>query len=90
MTFTKFTDPAHGWLHVTLADIARVGLRPDDFSEYSYRLSDDFYLEEDDDAPKFITAWRAKEGKEPIIQIEHSNSTSFVQSLLPIRRRIDQ
>jgi hypothetical protein len=80
-TFTMFADPAHGWLQVTLVDLAHIGLKPTDFSEYSYRDDDKLYLEEDEDAPKFIAAWTEMEGK-PDIQVSNTNSWSFVQKLL--------
>jgi len=57
--FTFYTDPGHGWLCVTLQDLANVGLNPWDFTKYSYRSRDGklFYLEEDCDASKFVDAY---------------------------------
>ena len=51
------TDPGHGWLEVTYRDLADVGAAVDDFSDYSSiaRTRETLYLEEDCDAPKFIS-----------------------------------
>jgi hypothetical protein len=61
-TFTLIADPGHGWLKVTVNDIYKVGLKPTDFSRYSYRSGRNCYLEEDCDAPKFVDAWTATFG----------------------------
>ena len=59
--FTFYIDPGHGWLGVTDAQIEAAGLSRADFSEYSYRIPKEFeggglcFLEEDCDAPKFIS-----------------------------------
>ncbi len=52
-------DPGHGWIIVTLAEIARLGIA-DQISSYSYKnvQAGEAYLEEDCDAALFI---RAKE-----------------------------
>ena len=56
-TFEFITDPGHGWLRVSRADIDAIGLRPENFSEYSYRDGNTFYLEEDCDAATFINRY---------------------------------
>lgn len=78
-TFTFFCDPGHGWLRVTLADCAAVGLSADSFSSYSYR--DDFYLylEEDCDASKFVAAYVAKYEAMPATKESHSNGESAIR-----------
>ena len=58
-SFEFFSDPGHGWLKVTVQDIAALKLSQTDFSTYSYRHNDALYLEEDCDAGVFINAWRA-------------------------------
>jgi hypothetical protein len=63
--FNFITDPGHGWIEVTTADLAKIGLKVTDFSRYSYRRGNTLYLEEDCDAPKFIEAWRRKNGGTP-------------------------
>lgn len=64
-TFDFISDPGHGWLKVSLSDIAALGLTNRDFSAYSYRRDNDLYLEEDCDASKFIIAYKRHTGKEP-------------------------
>lgn len=58
-SFDFIADPGHGWLKVTVQDLAALKLSPTDFSTYSYRNNDALYLEEDSDAGIFINAWRA-------------------------------
>lgn len=62
--FTFYSDPGHGWLKVSVADVLAVGLDPIDFSRYSPRRGVTLFLEEDCDAPKFLRAWKAKHGTE--------------------------
>jgi hypothetical protein len=52
------SDPGHGWIEITLSQILDAGLKPSDFSSYSYRDGSKFYLEEDCDAPKFLSAYK--------------------------------
>ena len=65
-TFTFHNDPGHGWLQVSGDDILAAGLKPSDFSRYSYWTrspfsgGDTYYLEEDCDAVKFLAAYRRK------------------------------
>jgi hypothetical protein len=53
-TFTYLQDPGHGWLIVSLGDLAEAGLSPADFSACSYVRGDTFALEEDCDMPRFL------------------------------------
>ena len=70
-SFRFFIDPGHGWLQVHWFSLKELGLNPRDFSRYSYRDRNTFYLEEDCDAPKFLAAYSAKFGKPPAIVEEH-------------------
>lgn len=81
-TFTFYLDPGHGWLKVGHADYAALGFKPADFSRCSYVAVADgaLYLEEDCDAAKFITAYRAKHGAISIRE-SHTNSSSFIRRL---------
>ncbi len=69
--YTFHTDPGHGWLEVTMAQIVDVGLEPSQFSPYSYYQrwggQDTFYLEEDQDAAVFVGAYLNKHGERPNI-----------------------
>lgn len=75
--FQYWYDPAHGWLEVTKSDLEDVGLKPTDFSAFSYKKSNGevFYLEEDCDADKFFKAYKAKFGYEPKLRETHIRST---------------
>ena len=79
-TFTCATDPSHGWLIVTLADLAAVGLTEADISPYSYRNGDCAALEEDCDASTFIEAYRAKTGRTPAFKDRYAQNRSRVRS----------
>lgn len=54
-TLTFISDPGHGWLSVSLADIRELGLA-DKFSSCSYMNGTRAYLEEDGDAGIFLDA----------------------------------
>lgn len=77
----KFTaDPGHGWLHVkrTMAQ----SIMEDQFnsiSPFSYQRGQTIYLEEDDDALRFVTCARSK-GVELIISHNHTNKSSPIRS----------
>ena len=69
--FTFISDPGHGWLEVSGADLTALGLNVHCFSRYSYRdprRVGRYYLEEDCDAPKFLSVWQAKNGGKPSIK----------------------
>ena len=85
--FTFYCDPGHGWLQVTLADMVNVGLKPENFSQYSYRsrrTRDNsipvFYLEEDCDASKFVDAYVALNKCQPKIKEVYQEHT-FIRDL---------
>jgi hypothetical protein len=80
-TFTFYSDPGHGWLEVHFSHFRDLGLNPRDFSHYSYRRRNTFYLEEDCDAPKFLAAYKAKHG-DPVIR--ESQDGAFIRNLEPI------
>jgi hypothetical protein len=54
LVFTYETDPAHGWLIVSDADLARFAFTRADFSRCSYVSDERIALEEDCDMPKFL------------------------------------
>jgi len=80
-TFTFFQDPGHGWIRVTPADCAAIGLSAESFTAYSYRDEKFFYLEEDCDASKFVESYIAAYGTAPVFRESHTNRES------PIRRK---
>jgi hypothetical protein len=71
MHLTYITDPGHGWLLVTVAQLAEVNLDPGDFTRYSYRRGDIVALEEDCDMATFLRAYQDARGETPLIQAEH-------------------
>lgn len=61
--FSWIHDPGHSWLLVRSSDLEEVGLKPSNFSRYSYWNGIETYaLEEDCDAPIFITKWKDQRG----------------------------
>jgi hypothetical protein len=52
--FTYLQDPDHGWLIVSKADLAAVGMPCADFTASSYILEHLVALEEDSDMPRFL------------------------------------
>jgi predicted nucleotidyltransferase len=78
--FTFIEDPGHGWLEVTTQDLARVGMTCQNFTRYSYRRGNTLYLEEDCDAPRFLEAWRRKNGGRPDVRPVYQART-FIRDL---------
>ena len=78
--FVFHTDNAHGWLEVDWTELKRLSLNPSDFSKYSYRRGNTFFLEEDRDATKFLLAWEAKHKRKPVFDERHQ-ANSFIRDL---------
>jgi hypothetical protein len=74
MTYTYHTDPSHGWLEVPVSDLMGLGLKPEDFSEYSYRRGEFVFLEEDCDASVFVDAYVQRHGARPQFREVHTDS----------------
>ena len=83
--FTFYTDPGHGWLAVTFTDMIELGLKPDDFSQYSYRHGDVAYLEEDCDAAVFVNAYTQVKGERPKFREVHTDSDSIIRTYKRIK-----
>lgn len=85
--FEYVRDTGHGWVTVTMADLADVGLKPEDFSEYSYKKADGvtFHLEEDCDANAFAKAYKAKYGTDPEFEITDLDHRSSIRRLQKIK-----
>lgn len=83
-TFTFHSDPAHGWLEVLWTDLKNVNLNPTDFSRYSYRRGNTFFLEEDCDATKFVEAYEAKWGHKPNFREKLHDGRCFIRGLARI------
>ena len=82
-TFKFYNDPGHGWIEVQWTDLKALNLNPTDFSRYSYRKGNTFYLEEDCDASKFVEAYQAKHGCAPQFADVYQEHT-FIRNLPPI------
>ena len=54
-TLTCISDPGHGWLSVSLADLNELGITKE-ISHFSFITDKRAYLEEDCDAPLFLKA----------------------------------
>lgn len=77
--FNLRSDPGHGWLEVPFGEMRALNLNPTDFTRYSYRDGNTFYLEEDCDASKFVEAWEAKNGRK-FEYVNHHNG-AFIRNL---------
>jgi hypothetical protein len=78
--FTFHYDGGHGWLEVSWTEFRVLGLNPTDFSRYSYRKHNTFFLEEDCDAPKFINVYKARNGVAPSIKEVHDGTHSPIRN----------
>lgn len=57
------TDPGHGWIAVKKRELAALGVTG--ISSYSYVKGNTVYLEEDNDAALFISAYEKMFGEKP-------------------------
>ena len=80
-TFIFHQDPGHGWLEVSRADLADVGVKPASISPYSYFKGDSFFLEEDCDFETFFKAYDSKYGRGPTYRYKDSDGDSFIRNL---------
>lgn len=80
MPFTYHTDPAHGWLEVSLTDLALTGMELTNFSRYSYRNATAVFLEEDCDMPRFLSKWEGRNECRAEL-VERYAHNSFVRNL---------
>ena len=81
MRYSQYTfheDAGHGWLEVPFTDLAFAGVHMD-ISHYSYMQGTTAYLEEDDDAGKFMRAL-AERGYKPEI-VRKYQEDSFIRKL---------
>ena len=86
-TFTFHTDPGHGWLEVTYAELVDLGLqhrisRCSYFAESRPGADETCYLEEDCDASLFIFEYQKRFGKFPIFEERFYTSQSRIRRFL--------
>jgi hypothetical protein len=80
-------DPGHCWLEVGYSDLADIGMGVSDFSRYSYVSASKqlVYLEEDSDAPKFISR-HPQRSSDYFSKLPTEYLTSTQQSYNKVRR----
>jgi len=79
MRYNFHTDPGHGWLEVTLAEVVALGIS-EQISHYSYQRGDKVYLEEDCDAALFINA-KKQRGEEYSFNEAHTDNEHWIRRL---------
>ena len=84
-TFIHHCDSGHGWLQVHIADLAPVGLSVASFTKYSYCCEDYLFLEEDEDAGRFLSAYEATHGVRPAIVEKYTPGQSEVRFYTRLR-----
>jgi hypothetical protein len=80
-TFTFHNDPGHGWIEVSWVDLKDLNLNPCDFSKYSHRRGNTFFLEEDCDGLKFAEAYKAKHGAHAQFGDLYHPGSAFIRNL---------
>ncbi len=79
--FGFISDPSHGWLLVTPAELRAVGITESDITPYSYRdvSGETIALEEDCDAHTFLRKWEAMIGQPAEIE-DVDEGSKFIRS----------
>jgi hypothetical protein len=77
------SDPGHGWLEVTRAELETLDLL-DKISRYSYQRGGFVYLEEDCDAHLLAEAKKAR--GEPLEVRDEYQANTFIRNLPPFER----
>lgn len=83
-TFTKYEDPAHGWVKVPLELLKELGIE-DQITGFSFMTFTDAYLEEDVDETTFVNAYKKKYGEFPKLNTRHANKESKCRSYGPYK-----
>lgn len=78
-SYRFYSDPAHGWLRVPVAELSALGIATK-VSSCSYRKGRWAYLEEDCDAPRFIQEFVRKHERRPHIVESSCNGRSTIRS----------
>lgn len=81
MKYRLFSDPGHSWLEVDFYELVSLGINKK-ITAWSYYKGNNVYLEEDCDAPLFLTA---KKSAEEIVEYEEitSDYNSPIRNYLP-------
>ena len=84
---TWHTDPGHGWLTVPLELLRDLGIQHE-ISSFSYIGHNVAYLEEDDDANVFLTAFRKRFPELELRMPEiHTDANHWIRRLQPYHVR---
>ena len=86
-TFVFHSDPGHAWLEVSVQKLWSVGLKPTDFSVYSYRKGDRCFLEEDCDATVFYEVYKRVFGEAPKFKEVNMDRQHWIRDLPSISER---
>ncbi len=73
MQYRFYSDPSHAWLAVKRTELIRLGII-NKISSCSYEKGGTVYLEEDDDARKFVETKKALNEKITVKEIYHDNT----------------
>jgi hypothetical protein len=79
LNFNFYADPGHAWLAVKRAELLNLGLTALSISACSYQQGGMVYLEEDCDAPYFLTALK-QAGTDYHITEKSSDRTSKIRN----------
>jgi hypothetical protein len=77
-SYDFYSDPSHGWLKVSITEVARLGIA-NKISTCSYKMGSHLYLEEDCDARLFVES-QAAQGIEVKYREHFTNRSSKIRS----------
>lgn len=78
MKYNFYSDPSHGWLKVQISKLKELGIHKA-ISHYSYMRGEWAFLEEDVDAPIFMSAMKSA-GIPVEIKECHANNRSRIRN----------
>ena len=81
-TYLCYSDPGHGWMKVTRAELVTLGIA-NQITSCSYQREDCVYLEEDCDVALFFTTFKAKFGHKPKTKLTWGNRQSRIRNYQP-------
>ncbi len=82
--YAFFSDPGHAWLQGPAQEAYDLGIMSK-ISSYSFRKNENFYLEEDCDAPLFLEARKLKGNNFKILE-EYTDDESEIRGYPRIRQ----
>ena len=79
-SFIFYNDPGHGWLEVPKKFVEGLGLKKE-ITPFSYYSNGNYYLEEDQDAGVFITAYKNELEVDTFPYVDTYQENCFVRNL---------